>query len=90
MHQNDYTYACPTSNYKMIYMLDMNLPCCGKKISAPKIDMNIIYDLIKDNFSMDTRTENTSFLTVVKTFLPLKLRRKTDGELREYIAKKYF
>lgn len=84
---NDFIYACPLGKYPTIYMLEINLPCCGKNKMKPKIEDNLVYNLIKDNYIID---KESTFLGCLMKYLPKKLSKLgNETEIRNYIAKNY-
>lgn len=83
---NNFIYACPGANYPNIYMLDMDLPCCGINEMKPKIDTNLVFGLIENDYKLE---ESRSFLQCLKKYMPTQLKRLDEAGMRKYIAANY-
>lgn len=83
---NNFIYACPGANYPVIYMLDMDLPCCGINEMKPKIDTNIVFGLIKNDYKLEP---SRTFLQCLQKYMPPQLKRLGEADIRKYIAANY-
>ena len=87
---NNINYLCADQNFKYIYKLAMNLPCCKKKASKVTLKDNIIFSIVDKKY--DKLKEPKTFIGSLLELLNSKLKTKFSSELevRNYIIEEGF